>query len=118
MHALAPGSLPVLVTEPAAHPSHEAWPVDGWKKPEAHSEQAAIADTAENLPAVHSLHALAPGSVPLLVIEPGTHTTHEAAFDSVAYSPTVHIVQVVPPTKVPVSVIEPTWHGKQNDLPS
>jgi hypothetical protein len=53
------------------------------------------------------VQALAPGSLPVLVIEPAAHTTHAAMFDTTENSPASHTVQVVAPAAEPVSVIEP-----------
>ena len=35
------------------------------------------ADTVEYLPAAHSLHELAPTSVPVFVIDPAPHASHD-----------------------------------------
>ena len=51
---VAPGALPVLVTEPAAHTTH-----------------AATLDTTENSPAAHAVQVVPPTAEPVSVIEPG-----------------------------------------------
>ena len=107
VQALAPGSLPVFVTEPAVHVAHMLWPTEGWKYPAAHSEQALIAEAAVNFPAAHSVQALAPGSLPVLVTEPTAQMMQNAALGSLEYSPATHTMQVVAPAAEPVSVIEP-----------
>jgi hypothetical protein len=106
----------MLVIEPAVHVAHTLWPIEGWNNPAAHSVQALIAEADVNFP-THSVQELAPGSLPVLVIEPVAHTMQEAVLGSLKYSPVAHTVQVVAPTAEPVSVIEPAWHGKQNDCP-
>jgi hypothetical protein len=83
--------------------------VEGWKKSAAHSEQALTAEASENVPTPHSVQALAPGSLPVLVIEPAAHATHAATFDAAEYSPAAHAVHVIAPAAEPVSVIEPAW---------
>ena len=104
---LAPGSLPVLVIEPAVHVAHTLWPAEGWNNPAAHSEQALITEAAVNFPTAHSVQELAAGSLPVLVIEPAAHTMQEAALGSLKYLPAAHAVQVAAPAAEPVSVIEP-----------
>ena len=86
---------------------HVLWPAEGWNNPAAHSEQALAKDIAENVPTGHLLQELAPGSLPVLVIEPATHAMQEATIGSLEYSPAAHTMQVVAPTAEPVSVIEP-----------
>jgi hypothetical protein len=71
------------------------------------------AEAFENVPAAHSVQALAPGSLPVLVIEPAAHTMHAAIFEPAEYPPAAHAVQVVAPTAEPVSVIEPAWQSAQ-----
>jgi hypothetical protein len=83
------------------------WPAESWKDPAAQSEQVLAAEAFENVPTVHSVQELAPGSLPVPVIEPAAQTTHAATFDTTENSPAGHAVQVVPPTAEPVSVIEP-----------
>jgi hypothetical protein len=104
---LAPGSLPVLATEPAVYVAHMLWPVEGWNNPAAHSAQALIAVAAVNFPTARSVQALAPGSLPVLVTEPTAHTMHEVTPGSLQYSPAAHAVQVLPLAAEPVSMIEP-----------
>jgi hypothetical protein len=41
------------------------------------------AEACENFPTAHSVQALAPGSVPVLVIEPAAQAVHAAMFDVV-----------------------------------
>ena len=82
------------------------------------------------MPAAHAVHALAPATEPLFVIEPASHTSqslalsepavaaywpasqsvHADTFDAVEYLPTPHAVHVVAPAFVPVFVIEPAAH--------
>ena len=57
---LAPGSLPVLVIDPAVHSAHMVWPTEGWKDPAAQLEQTLVAEASENVPTAHSVHELAP----------------------------------------------------------
>jgi hypothetical protein len=90
---------------------HMVWPAEGWKNPEAHTEQVLDVEASENVPTVHSVQVLAPGSLPVLVIEPAAHTTH--AFDTAEYSPAAHAVHAVAPAAEPVSVIEPAWQSVQ-----
>jgi hypothetical protein len=59
------------------------------------------------------VQVLAPGSLPVLVIEPAAHTTHTATFDTAENSPAAHAVQLVAPAAEPVSVIEPAWQLAQ-----
>ena len=79
------------------------------------------------MPAAHAVHALAPATEPLFVIEPASHTSqslalaepvvaaywpasqsvHADTFDAVEYLPAPHAVHVVAPAFVPVFVIEP-----------
>jgi hypothetical protein len=104
---LAPGSLPVLASEPAVHVAHMLCPAEDWNCPASHSEQALTAEVSENVPTAHSVQELAPGSLPVSVIEPAAQTTHAATFDTTENSPAAHAVQVVAPTAGPVSVIKP-----------
>ena len=83
------------------------WPAEYWKDPAAQSEQALAAEASENVPTAHSVQELAPGSLPVLVIEPAAQTMHGAMLESLEYSPAAHAVQVVAPSAEPVSVIEP-----------
>ena len=83
------------------------WPTEGWKNPEAHSEQALTAEASEIFPTAHSVQELAPGSLPVLATEPAAHAVQEATPGSLEYSPAAHAVQVVAPVAEPVSVIEP-----------
>jgi hypothetical protein len=76
-------------------------------------EQALAAEASKNVPAAHSVQVLAPGSLPVLVIEPAAHTTHAATVDTAENLPAAHAVQVVAPTAEPVSVIEPAWQSAQ-----
>jgi hypothetical protein len=102
--------------EPAGHPAHSVQlvrPAEGWKKPAAQSEQVATSEACENFPTAHSVQALAPGSLPVLVTEPAAHTMHAATFDAAENSPAAHAVQVVAPAAEPVSVIEPAWQSVQ-----
>ena len=48
---------------------------------------ALAADTVEYLPAAHSLHELAPTSVPVFVIEPAPHSAHDVLLATPAYVP-------------------------------
>jgi hypothetical protein len=75
--------------------------------------QALTAEASENVPTAHSVQVLAPGSLPVLVIEPVAHTMHAATFDTAENSPAAHAVQVVAPAAEPVSVIEPAWQSAQ-----
>ena len=110
---LAPGSLPVLVTEPAAHIVHTLWPTEGSKKPAEHSEHALAAEATVTFPAAHSMQKLAPGPLPVLVTEPAAHAMQDATFESLEYSPAAHAVQVVAPAAAPVAVIEPALQSAQ-----
>ena len=83
------------------------WPAEGWKKSAAHSEHMLTAEATANFPTAHSVQVLAPGSLPVLVIEPAAHAMQEAALGSLEYSPAAHAMQVVAPAAEPVSVIEP-----------
>ena len=96
--------------EPAGHPSHSVQlvrPAEGWKKPAAHSEQVATSEACENLPTAHSVQALPPASVPVLVIEPAAQVSHSAIFVVVEYMRTAHAVQSVAAGAEPVSVMDP-----------
>jgi hypothetical protein len=84
-----------------------AWPVEGWKDPAPHTEQAATAEAAENFPAAHSVQELAPRTPPVLVIEPAAQAVHAATFDVAEYLPTAHGVQLVASIAAPVLVVEP-----------
>ena len=92
---------------------HTVWPAEGWKNPAAHSEQMLAAEPAENDPTAHLMQELAPGALPVLVIEPAAHTRHEATLETLEYSPPAHAVHVVAPVTEPVSVIEPDWQSAQ-----
>jgi hypothetical protein len=81
--------------------------LEGWKKPATHSVQALAAEASENVPTAQSVQELAPGSLPVLVIEPAAQTMQDAALGSLEYSPAAHAMQVVAPAAEPVSVIEP-----------
>ena len=87
----------------------------------------ATADTVEYLPALHSLHELAPSLTPVFVIEPASHWSHDvlpamaeylparqslqAATADAEYWPAAHAVHVVAPVVLPVFVTEPGAHG-------
>jgi hypothetical protein len=86
---------------------HILWRTEGWNNPAAHSEQAFAAETAVKFPTAHLMQALAPGSLPVLVIE------HAATFEPAEYSPAAHTVHVVAPAAAPMSVIEPAWQSAQ-----
>jgi hypothetical protein len=75
--------------------------------------QALTAEETENVPAVHSVQALAPDSLPVLVTDPTAHAMQEAMLESLEYSPAAHAVQVVAPTAAPMPVIEPAWQSAQ-----
>ena len=101
-------------------------------EPALQSEQAGTFDAAEYLPAAHSLHVVAPGSVPVFVMEPGAqsmqsdasfepvaptylpavHAMHVAMSEPVEYFPASHFVHVVAPADAPVGdrAIEPAAH--------
>jgi hypothetical protein len=101
------------------HSTQLVWPTDGWNEPPSHIEHAVTAEVAENLPAAHSVHTLAPGPVPVFVTDPIAHSVHDVSRLGLAeYVPTAHAMQVVPSVAAPVLVIEPAWHGKQKDWPS
>jgi hypothetical protein len=70
-------------------------------------------DTAEYFPTAHSVQVLAPGALPVLVIEPAAHAAHADTFDAAEYSPAAHAVQVIAPTSSPMPVIEPAWQSAQ-----
>ena len=88
---------------------------------------AATADSVEYLPALHSLHELAPPSMPAFVTEPASHWSHDvlpamaeylparqslqaAMLDCVEYLPAAHAVHIVAPVSLPVFVTEPAAH--------
>jgi hypothetical protein len=75
--------------------------------------QALTAEAAVNFPTAHSMQALAPGTLPVLVTEPAAQTMHAATFKPAAYSPAAHAMQVVAPAAAPISVIEPAWQSAQ-----
>ena len=60
--------------------------------PAGQAVHVATADTVEYLPALHSLHELAPPSMPVFVTEPGVHGVHAATSDALEYSPAAHAV--------------------------
>ena len=86
---------------------------------------ASTSDVAEYLPAAQAVHALAPASAPVFVIEPAahasqslassepsvaaylplTHAVHSLASDAVEYLPAAHTVQMVAPVVGPVFVM-------------
>ena len=115
LQELAPGSLPVLVLEPAVHVSHELLPVEGWNSPAAQSVQVVAAETAVDFPVGHSVQVLPPGSLPVLVIDPAAQTVHAATLDTAEYWPAVHAVQLTAADAIPVSVMDPGWHTTQCD---
>ena len=76
-HDVAPGFVPVLVFEPAAHSVH-----------------AATLDAVEYEPAAHAVHVVAPVLLPVSVIDPAAHVMHEATFDATEYSPAAQAMQL------------------------
>ena len=86
--------------------------------PTAQVEHVSMFDVAENLPAAHGMHELAPAAVPVFVIDPAPHPMHSSTFDAVEYVPAAQAVHVVAPADEPVSVIDPAWHGTQYDFSS
>ena len=74
--------------------------------------QVVRVEFVEYCPAVHSVHILAPASVPLLVIQPARQLVHEGCFGVVANLPASHLVHDSAP--LAFSVIEPGRHSKQN----
>jgi hypothetical protein len=74
---------------------------------------AATLDAIEYFPATHSVHSVAPGLVPLSVIEPAPHGVHDATFDALEYVPAAHAVHKLAPAVTPVSVHDPAKHTLQ-----
>ena len=82
--------------------------------PTSQSKQADITlDADEYFPATHSVHSVAPGLGPLLVIEPAPHGVHAATFDPLEYVPAAHAIHELAPTSVPMLVREPAKHTLQ-----
>ena len=78
----------------------------------------ATAEVVEYLPALHSVHVVAPALVPVFVIEPAPQSVHEASLGSIEYVPAGHLTHVFAPGSPPVlSVIEPAAQSEQYDLP-
>jgi hypothetical protein len=91
--------------------------------PAAHTVHAITLEAAENVPASHGEHALAPVSGPVLVTEPAAHLMHAFALVDpllLTYVPASQLVQAVALTtcilaSVVLSLVEylPGSHGKQ-----
>ena len=112
---------------PASHTVQEVSPADDWYSPTAQSVHASTADTVEYLPALHSLHELAPSLMPVFVIEPALHGSHNtlpalpeylpawqslhATTGDAEYLPAVHAVHVLAPVWLPAFVTEPALHA-------
>ena len=84
-------------------------------------------DVVEYLPTAHCMHVVAPGLLPVFVLEPAAQSMqlpgaeepavatylpavqseHEVTLDFVEYLPGAHCVQVVAPVSMPALVIEP-----------
>ena len=79
--------------------------------PAAQSVHVATFDAVEYFPTTHVVHNVAPGPVPVSVIEPRPHEVQDSTFDAVEYVPAAHAVHVVAPAAEPVSVIEPAWQS-------
>jgi hypothetical protein len=113
---LAPSLAPVFVLEPAAHTTQSlaaSEPIVPTYFPAVHSVHATTLDAAEYFPATHSVHSVAPGLVPLSVIEPAPHGVHDATFDALEYVPAAHAVHELAPAVTPVSVRDPAKHTLQ-----
>ena len=82
LQELAPPLMPVFVTEPASHCSHDVLPAAPAYLPASQSVQAST-DDAEYLPATHAVHVVAPAVEPVFVTEPASHSMHEATLDAV-----------------------------------
>jgi hypothetical protein len=93
-------------------------PVEGSKKPATQPEQVGTLEACENFPTAHSVQALAPSSVPVLVIEPAAQGVHAAMFDVEEYSLAAHAVHVVAAGAEPVSVMDPGWQSAQYPWPA
>ena len=86
--------MPVFVIDPASHCSHDVLPATLEYVPAWQSLQAST-DDAEDCPAAHAVHVVAPPADPVFVTEPASHSIHDATFDASEYRPAPHAVHVV-----------------------
>ena len=78
-----------------------------------HSVQVPASDAAENFPAAHAVHAVAPTLGPVLVMDPAAQSVQASAPDAIEYLPAAHVVHTVAPGLDPVFVIDPASHPIQ-----
>ena len=116
---------------PASHSAQLVRPADGWYWPDEQSVHLLTIEFVEYLPALHSLHELAPAPVPVLVIEPARHGSHDVRPARSEYSPAwqslhaatgdaeclpaAHAVHVVAPVAFPVFVTDPAAHSAHDE---
>ena len=77
----------------------------------AQVEHDATFEDDEYEPAAQGVHVVAPGLVPVFVIDPAPQVEHNATFDDAEYKPAAQGVHVVAPAFVPVFVKEPALHS-------
>ena len=120
VQVVAPAKEPESVIEPGVHVMQRLAAFDPLVPtylPALQSMQDATFDATVNLPAAHSVHKVAPVSVPAFVIDPAPQSLHDATFDARENLVAAQAVHVLAPTDGPVSVIEPAAHSRQYDLP-
>ena len=105
----APGLNPVFVIDPAAQttqPDAAFTPSASAYWPTAHCVQASTSDAAENFPAAHAVHAVAPTLGPVLVMDPAAQSMQLASPSVCVYLPAAHILQ----NRSPVPAYLPARH--------
>ena len=81
--------------------------------PAAQSVHVATFDAVEYFPTTHVAHNVAPGPVPVSVIEPAPHGVHDATVDALEYVPAAHAIHECAPAAVPKLVRDPAKHTLQ-----
>jgi hypothetical protein len=82
--------------------------------PAIQAVHSASVDAVEYLPTAQAVHALAPVSVPALVIDPAAQVVHAFALETAEYVPAAHLAHELAPVAAPVLVIDPAMHTSQN----
>ena len=83
----------------------------------AQVEHDATFEDGEYKPAAQRVHDVAPGLVPVSVMDPAPQVEHAATFDDNEYRPGAQGVHVVAPALVPVFVIDPAPHSMHDFCP-
>ena len=105
----APGLDPVFVIDPAGQtiqPDALFKPSSLAYRPGRHSVQALAFDAAENFPAAHAVHAVAPTLGPVLVMDPAAQSVQLGSPSVCVYFPAAHILQ----NRSPVPAYLPARH--------